>query len=182
LRNELNVVTPAQRRGAASAGEILSGTDARAAAEISMNFGVAAVASEAGNLATLAAGHEVSAAAGNAITAVAAVPADADALPHLPAFYTRAGRIDHAGDFVSGNARVGDARPRAFLGVNVAVTDAAGLHLDAYVARTRLWHFAFDELKFAMGVGDLNGAHFGHHSSGDGAMKFRNWVGARWRA
>src|SRR5579864_3131776 len=95
-----------------------------------------------------------------------AMPAYTDALSYFPAGNSRADGIDHAGDFVSWNARVRDARPRTFLGVFIAVADAAGLHFDAHRTRNRFRNFAFHQLKRPLGVQDLNGAHLGHDSSG----------------
>ena len=43
------------------------------------------------------------------MAAVAAVPADADPLARLPRDDAVADRVDHAGDFMAGNARVLDA-------------------------------------------------------------------------
>ena len=132
LRNALKVVTPAQSSGAASVAEISVGNPRERRGGNEHVFRVAAVAGEAGNLPPFAASHEIAAAAGIAVAAMPAVPADSGALSHFPAEHARADGVDHAGDLVSWNARVSDAGARTFLGVLIAVADAAGLHLDAH--------------------------------------------------
>ena len=69
---------------------------------------------DAGDEAVLAE-HEFAAAAGLAMAAMAAVPADADALAGLPVGDFGAQDIDHADDLVSGYARIGHDRPVPFL-------------------------------------------------------------------
>src|SRR5262249_30151086 len=56
------------------------------------------------------AGEELAAAAGVALPAVAAVPADADALAGLPAGDAGADRIDHPGHLVTGDAGILNSR------------------------------------------------------------------------
>ena len=70
-----------------------------------MYSAVAAVESDAGDLPRHA-GEEIPAAAGVAPAAIAAVPADADALARLPSGHARADRIDHAGHLMARHARV----------------------------------------------------------------------------
>ena len=74
-------------------------------------LGIAAVVADAGN-AGLAAGDEIAAPAAVAMAAMAAVPADADPLPDPPGPGALAQGVDHAGDLVAGDPRVGDARER----------------------------------------------------------------------
>ena len=65
---------------------------------------IAAVEADAGDKLIFAEG-EIAAAAGMAVIAVAAMPAEADALPHLEERDIRADGIDEAGDFMAGDAR-----------------------------------------------------------------------------
>src|SRR5262249_56265133 len=58
-----------------------------------------------------------------------AVAADADTLPLFPLRNTGTHGIDDAGHFMSWNARILNSGPRAFLGENVTVANATGLHL-----------------------------------------------------
>src|SRR5258706_14477606 len=76
---------------------------------------VAAVHADAGNARSHAAREEVAASAGIAPAAMAAVPAEADALPDLPRRDSRSERVDDAGNLVPGHPRVLDAGPEAFL-------------------------------------------------------------------
>ena len=155
FRNALNVVMPAQSSGAASVAESSSGIAGQSRGGNEHEIGVASVASETGNLPPFAARHKIAAAAGIAVAAMPAVPADSDALSDFPAENARADGVDHAGDFVSRNARVRDARPRTFLGVFIAVADAAGLHLDAHRSCDGLRDFALHQLKRSLGSSGL---------------------------
>ena len=90
---------------------------------------------------------------------MSAMPTDTDALTHRPARDTGTERVDDTGDFMTGNARILDARPQAFLGHGVAVADAAGLNL--YPCRTGagLRNIAFDNFKGSLGASNLSDAH-----------------------
>jgi hypothetical protein len=94
------------------------------------------------------------------------VPAYSDALSYFPAENARAYGVNHAGNFVPWNARVRDAWSRAFFSVFVTMANAASLHFDADKTRSRLRDFVFHQLKWPLGVRNLNGAHLGHESSG----------------
>jgi hypothetical protein len=108
---------------------------------------------------------EVPAAAGIAISTVPAEPTYADAVADLPAFHAVAQRIHHARDFVPGNARILNTGKQSLLREHIAVTDAAGLHLQAHIAPAGLRNFAFDDFKRPVGFGNLHYAHLCHDSS-----------------
>src|SRR5581483_246916 len=76
-------------------------------------IGVASVVRNPGNFRCDLAHDEIAAAAGIAITAMTAVPSDADPLSFRPAHDTGAESVDRSGDLVSGRTRVLDARPLA---------------------------------------------------------------------
>ena len=125
---------------------------------------VAAVVGDAGDF-EVAAVAEVSAAAGEAGAVLAAVPADSYALAFFPRGDAGAELVDDAGDFVAGDARVLDSGPLAFFGEDVAVADAAGLHLDEDMSGGGRGNLALDDLEFRSGAGDLCGFHSCHASS-----------------
>jgi hypothetical protein len=87
--------------------------------------------------------NEVAAAAGRAVVAVAAVPAQTDSLTDLEERHIGADGIDNAGDFVAWNPRIGDAGKEAELGDCVTVTNPAGLYTNANFSRTGLGEFSF---------------------------------------
>ena len=125
---------------------------------------VAAVVGDAGDLAAHA-GEELPAAAGVAIAAVAAVPADAHPLARLPSGDAGADRVDHPGHLMAGDARVLDSREEPLLGDRIAVADAAGLHPDPHRPGTRLRDRPLDDLEGAVGAGDLRDTHHRHVDS-----------------
>src|SRR5450631_1432971 len=110
-------------------------------------FGVAAVTRDARHFTVDQAHRKISTPAGIAIAATAAEPAHTHALADFPAFYAFAQRVNHAGGFVPRHAGIGDAGPQSFLCQHVAVAHAAGLHLDAHVARPRVRNVALDNFK-----------------------------------
>ena len=81
------------------------------------------------------------------MTAIAAVPADADALPGFHST-TGAHRIDDADDFVTGNARVSDAGKVSFDGQRIRVAHAACLDANSDLARRRRGQFPFHDFEF----------------------------------
>lgn len=106
------------------------------------------------------AGHEVAATTRLAMAAIAAEPADANTIAHLP--FGRGGiseSVNDARDFVAGNSGKLDTRPDAFDGDDIAVTDAAGIDPDADLAAARIGDRAFDEFERTMGFRDLHNAH-----------------------
>jgi hypothetical protein len=110
-------------------------------------------------------GHEVTATAGIAVTAVPAVPADPDPLAPRPSGDAFAERIDDSGDLMSGNPRIPDARPLSLLRQGIAVADAARFDLYTHVSGSGLCDLAFNELKGAAGMTDLHDSHLWHDVS-----------------
>src|SRR5215472_7780548 len=89
-------------------------------------FSVAAVIADAGDF-FVHAGNEIAAAALQASSVVAAVPADADALTLVPIRDAGADFIDDAGNFVAGRAWISDAGKQAVFDDMVAEADTARL-------------------------------------------------------
>src|SRR5439155_22588731 len=105
------------------------------------------------------------AAAGVAILAVAAVPADADPLARLPPGDAGADRVDHPGHLMAGNPRIRNPWEKALFRHRIAVANAAGLHLDPHRSGVRPRNLAFDHFKWSLRAGDLRDTHHPHVSS-----------------
>jgi hypothetical protein len=103
---------------------------------------------------------KIAAAAWIALEAISAVPSDADAIADFPIARIFAERLDDAGDFMARRARIGDARPCAFLGEQVAVTYAARLDFNSNLSARRLEDFFIDDFKWTFGLFDASGFHF----------------------
>ena len=114
LRRVLKVVMPAQSSGAASTSVEVVGDEGEGVGGGDDVVGIAAVEVDAGD-GLVFAEDEVAAAAGRAVVAVAAVPAEADALAGLEERDIGADGVDDAGDFVAGNARELEAGPDGLL-------------------------------------------------------------------
>src|SRR6266568_6181440 len=95
--------------------------------------------------------HKDTAAARIAVTAVAAVPADAGTLTSFPADHPVADRVNDAGYFMSRDPRVLDARPHSLLGQGIAVADAASLNLYPHLPRAGVRYLAFNDLERSAG-------------------------------
>src|SRR5207237_2273518 len=140
--------------------------------------GVAAVVRDPGNEAGDLAQQEIAAPARVAATAVPAVPADAHAVADVPAGDAGAEGVDDPRHLVSGNARILNARPVAFLGQGITVADAGGLHADAHLAGIGLGYLALHDLVRAFGAHDLGRTHLGHrHPPSDFIMDQRRASG-----
>jgi hypothetical protein len=109
-------------------------------------FLIATVVAEAANLPVRAV-YEITAAAGETRAILAAVPADSNPMAFLPLRDTRPGLVDDAGHFVSGDARVRNAREKAFLGNHIAVTDSTGQDPDPHVSRAGLRNVALHDFE-----------------------------------
>src|SRR5262249_39036866 len=90
---------------------------------------IAAIHRDAGDQ-LVGTGHKAATPAPLAVTAIAAEPADADALPGFPFRNLGSNSVDHSGDLMSGNPRIGNSRPVAFFCQRIAVTQAASLNFD----------------------------------------------------
>src|SRR5262249_54031277 len=97
----------------------------------------------------VAAEDEISAAAILAGKAMPAMPADADTLPYLPVRHVCAHCINASGNLVTGHPRVLNSRPVSFFDQRVAMTNAAGFHLDPNLCAVRAGNLAFDNFKIA---------------------------------
>jgi hypothetical protein len=60
------------------------------------------------------------------------------------------------------NARILQTRPSAFFGEDIAVANAASLHLDANLAGAGRRNFALYDFKISLGFGNLYHFHFCH--------------------
>src|SRR5450755_65432 len=94
--------------------------------------------------------------------AVTAVPAHTDPHAFFPVGHIRPDRIDDAHHLMAGYARILDAGKSTGDREHVAVAYAAGLNLDAHLARLRVRDVALDDLESGIGLGDLNGFHSRH--------------------
>ena len=103
---------------------------------------------------------EISTAARETCAVLAAVPADADALSLSPPGNTRAQLINDARDFVSWNSRILNAGPITILGEHVAMTNATGLHLHAYLSHRRRGNLALDDLEICPRPRNLSHSHW----------------------
>jgi hypothetical protein len=108
---------------------------------------VAAVKRDTFDLRARLAGEEIASTARIAIAAVSAVPAHSDPLTNGPSSDAGANSVDHSNDLMSRHPRVLNARQLSVLGKRVAVTDSAGLHLDANRPRAGLWDVTFHNFK-----------------------------------
>jgi hypothetical protein len=93
------------------------------------------------------------------------MPTHANAPSLTPTLYTCSDVVDGAGDFVSGNARIRNARKQAFFGHHIAVANPTGLNANPDLSCTRLWDLPLDNLQFPPGFGDLNSLHLRHSAS-----------------
>ena len=123
---------------------------------------VAAVVRDAGDRRPRDAGEELAAPARIAPPAIAAVPADADALADRPPFDVGPDRIDAADHLVPRHARQRDARKRGQLREGIAVADSARVDRDTHGVSRGLRALALDELERTVGSRDLRDAHGRH--------------------
>ena len=96
------------------------------------------------------------------MTAMTAMPSDADALPLSPARDALADCVDRSDHLMPGHARVLDAGECPKLGEGVAVADSAGLDPDPHTAWCWLRDRTLDQLERSIGVLHLNGTHVRH--------------------
>jgi hypothetical protein len=121
-------------------------------------FLVTAIVADAGDFFVLAV-NEVASAAGIAGETMAAVPPDSDALAGFPVGNVGTDGVDAAGDFVSGNAWILEARPMAFLYERVAVADAAGFDFNPDLIAGGFGDGSFYEFEITAGFADLDSLH-----------------------
>jgi hypothetical protein len=121
-------------------------------------FGIPAVVEDAGNFESLTRG-EITPSAGVTNGAMAANPADADALSFGPVGHAVPHGVDHACDLMTGNPRVSEPGKKPFLGEQIAVAEAAGLHLQTDFPRPGAGDGPFNNFDGAVGGRDLCNAH-----------------------
>ena len=121
-------------------------------------LGIATVKADGGDLFELTQ-NEVAAAARVALEAVSAMPTNSHALAGLPQGDVSANGIDAPGNLVARHSRVLNSRPQPFFHERVAVTDAAGFHLDAHLPASGLRSWALDDFETTSRLADLDGLH-----------------------
>jgi hypothetical protein len=94
-------------------------------------IGVASVLRDASDSRGGLAGKEIAAAAGIAVAAMSAVPADAYALTGFPTDHLRADSVHDSNHFMPGNPWELDARKSSLLDRHIAVAYSARLDLDS---------------------------------------------------
>ena len=90
------------------------------------------------------------------------MPAHADAFAFFPVLYTGSDLVDHAGDLVSGNARIRDTGKQAVFGEDIAVTDSTGLNANPHLSRAGLRNLAFHDFEVRSRLRYLHCFHFCH--------------------
>jgi hypothetical protein len=103
------------------------------------------------------------AAAGIAVSAIAAAPAHSCSLASRPSGDSGSDLIDDPDDLMSRDARVSDSRVESLFSHRIAVADSAGLDFDSYRSGPGLWDITFDDFKVSPGARDLHGAHLRHN-------------------
>jgi hypothetical protein len=96
---------------------------------------------------------------------MAAVPAYANTHAQLPIGHVRPDGVDETHHLMTRNARISYGGNCTDHGEHVAVADAAGLNLDAHLARLGLGYVALDDFESGIGLGNLNGFHPRHGNS-----------------
>ena len=115
------------------------------------HLGVPAVGVQAGDRLVLAV-HEVAAATGFAVAAIAAEEADADALAGPPAVNRLADGVDASHHLMPRHPREGQSGADPLDGQDIRVADAARFHADPDAARRRLDQWARDKFQLADGA------------------------------
>src|SRR5271167_395315 len=108
------------------------------------------------------AGKDVPMATGVAIAAIAAVPADADALTNRPSGNPGADAVDQTDDLMTRHPRIKDAGKETLLGLAVAMADPASLDLDPDSSCSGLRDLALDQLQGTVRPRHLDNPHVRH--------------------
>lgn len=111
------------------------------------------------------------------MSAVPSVPAYTDSHPNLPIWNIGAHGFDRADNFVSRYTRVLN-RIEACNREKVAVADAASLHFEQHLSRTRLGDVAAHQFEGGVRLCDLHGFHLCHWIAPVGAFCSDVWGGA----
>src|SRR5262245_18647308 len=109
-------------------------------------FLIAPVVADSANL-HICAVDDITSSARQASSVLAAVPADADPLAFLPVPHTRSDLIDHADDFVSGDARIRHPGKQTIFRDHIAMADSTRLNANPHMSRSGLRNFTFHELE-----------------------------------
>jgi hypothetical protein len=100
---------------------------------------------------------EIAATAVHTLAAVSAEEAEADTLADLPCADARSDGVDDADDLMTWNDRLAGIGPNTLGAEEIAATDPAAEHADAYVAGLRLDDLAVYKLELMLS-GGLDGA------------------------
>ena len=103
------------------------------------------------------------------------MPTHSNALAGFPVRDVGADRVDAAGDFVSGDARILDAGPMAFFHQRIAVTDAAGFDLNAHLVAGGFGDGSLYQFEIAARLCYLDCFHTGHYIS-SGVIEVGTWL------
>src|SRR5260221_8304186 len=125
-------------------------------------FGVSAIIVDTRHLAINAHG-EVAASTFLTDKIMAAMPAYANGIARFPGGDTRSKSINAAGNFVTWDPRILQARPEPFFYHYITMADPAGFHLDTHLPGTGFGNIAFHQLKFAAWFANLGDFHFRFH-------------------
>src|SRR5438093_9323278 len=129
-------------------------------------FGITAVERDAGRQQRDFACKELALPAVIAIAAVAAVPANPDALASLPWLHAFAHSVNNSNHLVSRHTWILNTRPESFFDQRIAVTNSARIDLDPHPPRLRLGNISFNQFERPAGTRDLNNTHcFSHEFS-----------------
>src|SRR5215475_4982926 len=109
-------------------------------------FLIAPVVANSANL-HICAVDDIASSAGQASSVLAAVPADADPLAFLPVPHTWSDLIDHADDFVSGDARIRHPGKQTIFRDHIAMADSTRLNANPHMSRSWLRNLTFHEFK-----------------------------------
>jgi hypothetical protein len=120
-------------------------------------IGITAIEGDAGDQGVFAE-DEVAAAAGGAVVAMTAMPAETDALPGFKEWHIGSDFIDDAGNFMAGDTGILDSRKEAQFCKNIAVAYPTGLNANAYVAGAGGGKSSLNEFKIAARRDNLAGA------------------------
>src|SRR5262249_47206527 len=107
-------------------------------------FGIAAIERNSRGEQGHAAGKKLAAPAMIAITAVATVPTNADALASFPRLHSFTHGINNTNYFMSRHTRILNTGPKSFFDYRIAVANTARFDLHAHPPSLRLRDAAFD--------------------------------------
>ena len=95
------------------------------------------------------------------------MPTNTNAVAGSPRCHARTDGVDHAGDLMTGHARINQVGPMSFFDEDIAVADSASCHFDADLGGPRFGNWPFGDGEIASGFCDLNGLHSFRHDLWD---------------